>query len=186
MQKKAGNKLIALTRMANILNPFRRILFSNLSSRVNSITAHFYRGFVHAHQTIWLKKFINGLLNLTSELNGIPFNELLIINYPSVNNEVSTHNKNIQALSINVYNNLNGLSLTMMLDLFTTRENIRQGRTYVIWISCMHFGEANYSEWSFSVLIINWNYLITGMFSGNFITFCLHNVVTNGKANTYF
>lgn len=74
----------------------------------------------------------------------------------------------------------------MMLDLFTTRENIRQGRTYVIWISCMHFGEANYSEWSFSVLIINWNYLITGMFSGNFITFCLHNVVTNGKANTYF
>ena len=69
---------------------------------------------------------------MTSEINGIPFNELLIMNYPSVNNEVSTHNKNIQALSINVYNNLNGLSLTMMLDLFTTRENIRQGRTYAI------------------------------------------------------
>ena len=111
MQKKAGNKLIALTRKANILNPFKRILFSNLSSRVNSITAHFYGGFVHARQTIWLTKFINELLNLTSEINGIPFNELLITNYPSVNNEVSTNNKNIQALSINAYNNLNGLSL---------------------------------------------------------------------------
>ena len=50
--KKVGNKLNALTRMANMLKLFKRKLFSNLSLRVNSITVHFYRCFVHAFQTI--------------------------------------------------------------------------------------------------------------------------------------
>ena len=50
--KKAGNKLNALTRVANILNLFQKIHFSNLSLRVNSTTAHFYGCFGHARQTI--------------------------------------------------------------------------------------------------------------------------------------
>ena len=50
--KKAGNELNALTRVANILNLFQKIHFSNLSLRVNSITAHFYGCFGHARQTI--------------------------------------------------------------------------------------------------------------------------------------
>ena len=50
--KKSGNKLNALTRMANIFNPFQKNTFSNLSSRVNSVVAHFYGCFVHARQII--------------------------------------------------------------------------------------------------------------------------------------
>ena len=50
------------------------------------------------------------------------FNELL-----SINNEVSVHNKNIQTHLIEVYKNLNGLSSSLMLDLFTKRENICRG-----------------------------------------------------------
>ena len=45
------------------------------------------------------------------------FNELL-----SINNEVSVHIKNIQTHLIEVYKNLNGLSPSLMLDLFTKRE----------------------------------------------------------------
>ena len=51
--KKAGNMLSALTRMANVLNPLQKNTLSpNLSSRINSITAHFYGCFDHARQTI--------------------------------------------------------------------------------------------------------------------------------------
>ena len=64
-------------------------------------------------------------LSLTSEINDIPFTELL-----SINNEVSIHNKNIQTLLIEVYKNLNGLSPPIMLDLFTTRENIYNLRNF--------------------------------------------------------
>ena len=62
---------------------------------------------------------------MTSEINDIPFNELL-----SINNEVSIHNKNMQTLLIEVYKNLNGLSPPIMLDLFTTRENIYNLRNF--------------------------------------------------------
>ena len=64
-------------------------------------------------------------LSLTSEINDIPFTELL-----SINNEVPIHNKNIQTLLIEVYKNLNGLSPPIMLDLFTTRENIYNLRNF--------------------------------------------------------
>ena len=40
------------------------------------------------------------------------------------------YNKNIQTLLIEVYKNLNGLSPPIMLDLFTTRENIYNLRNF--------------------------------------------------------
>ena len=96
---------------------FKTILFTNLSSRVNSIIAHFYGFFVHAYQTNNLiNKIHKRALSLTSEKNDITLNELL-----SINNEVSIHNKNLQTLLIEVYKNLNGLSTTRKLDLFTAR-----------------------------------------------------------------
>ena len=42
-------------------------------------------------------KLCERALSLTSDVNNIPFNEL-----PSINNEVSVHNKNVQALLIEV------------------------------------------------------------------------------------
>ena len=66
-----------------------------------------------------INKIHKRALSLTSEIKDIPFSELL-----SINNEVSTNNKNIQTLLIEVYKNLNGLSPPIMLDLFTTRDNI--------------------------------------------------------------
>ena len=45
-------------------------------------------------------------------------------------NEVSIHNQNIQTLLIEVYKNLNALSPAIMLDLFTTRENIDNLRNF--------------------------------------------------------
>ena len=62
---------------------------------------------------------------MISEINGIPFIELL-----SINNEVSIQNKNIQTLLIEGYKNLNGLSPPIMLDLFTTREKIYNSRNF--------------------------------------------------------
>ena len=57
-------------------------------------------------------------LNLISEINDIPFNELF-----SIDNEISIHNKNIQTLLIEVYRNLDGLSALTMLDFFTTLQD---------------------------------------------------------------
>ena len=57
-------------------------------------------------------------LNLISEINDIPFNELF-----SINNEISIHNKNTQTLLIEVYRNLDGLSALTMLDFFTTLQD---------------------------------------------------------------
>ena len=62
-----------------------------------------------------INKIQKRALSLISEVNFIPFNDFL-----SINNEVSTHNKNTQTLLIEVYKNLNGLSRT----LFMTRENM--------------------------------------------------------------
>ena len=59
------------------------------------------------------------------EINDIPFNELL-----SINNEVFIHNKNIQALLIEVHKDLNGLSPPIMLDLFVIRNNIYNLRNF--------------------------------------------------------
>ena len=59
------------------------------------------------------------------EINDIPFNELL-----SINNEVSIHNKNIQALLIEVHKDLNGLSPPIILDLFTIRNSIYNLRIF--------------------------------------------------------
>ena len=56
--------------------------------------------------------------SLISEINDIPFNELL-----SNNNEVSIYNKNIQTSLIEVYTNLNGLSPPKMLGLLTAQDN---------------------------------------------------------------
>ena len=64
-------------------------------------------------------------LRLTSEINDIPFNELL-----SITADVSIHNKNIQTLLIEVYKNLNGLSPPIMLDLFTIRNKIYNLRNF--------------------------------------------------------
>ena len=72
-----------------------------------------------------INKIHERALRLTSEINDIPFNELL-----SINNEVSIHNKNIQTLLIEVYKNLNGLSPPIMLDLFTIRNNIYNLRNF--------------------------------------------------------
>ena len=63
-------------------------------------------------------KFHERALNLISEINDIPFNELF-----SIDNEISIHNKNIQTLLIEVYRNLDGLSAPIMLDLFTTLQD---------------------------------------------------------------
>ena len=62
-----------------------------------------------------INKIQKRALSLISEVNFIPFNDFL-----SINNEVSTHNKNTQTLLIEVYKNLNGLSRT----LFMIRENM--------------------------------------------------------------
>ena len=64
-------------------------------------------------------------LSLASDINDIPFNDLL-----SINKEVSIHNKHMQTLLIEVCKNLNGLSPPIMLDLFTIRENIYNLRIF--------------------------------------------------------
>ena len=66
-----------------------------------------------------INKIQERALSLTSEINYIPFNQLL-----SINNEVSIHNKKIQTLPKEVYKNLNRILPPIMLDMFTTTENI--------------------------------------------------------------
>ena len=88
MCKKAGNKLNALTRMTNILNPFQ-----------NTLAKLFLKGQFNYCPLLWMfcSRSWNNLINkiherassLTSEINDIPFNELL-----SINIEVSLYNKN--------------------------------------------------------------------------------------------
>ena len=89
--KKAGNMLNALTRVANILNPFQK----------NTLVKLFIKGQFNYCPLLWMfcSRSSNNLINkiheralsLTSEINDIPFNELL-----SINIEVSLYKKNIQ------------------------------------------------------------------------------------------
>ena len=123
--KKAGSKLNALTKVANILNPFQK----------NTLFKSFIKGQFNYCALSWMfcSRSSNNLINkihekalsLSSEINDIPFNEL---NY--LNHEVSIHNKNIEIRLIEVYKNLNGLSPPLMLDMFTTRENIYNLRNF--------------------------------------------------------
>ena len=90
MCKKAGNKLNALTRMTNILNHFRK----------NTLVKLFIKGQFNYCPLLWMfcSRSSNNLINkthemalsLTSEINDIPFNELL-----SINIEVSLYNKTV-------------------------------------------------------------------------------------------
>ena len=65
-----------------------------------------------------INKIHEGALNLTSEINDIPFNELL-----SIDNEVPIHNKNIQTLSIEVDKNSDGLCPPLILDMLATLQD---------------------------------------------------------------
>ena len=101
--KKARNKLNALTRMADIRNPFQK----------NTLFKSFINGQFNYCPLLWMfcsrssndliNKIYEWALSLTLEIN-VPFNELF-----SINNEVSIHNKNIKTLLIEIYENLNAL-----------------------------------------------------------------------------
>ena len=111
--------------MANILDFFQN----------NTLFKSFIKGKFNYCPLLWMFCFCssNNLINkiheralrLTSEINDIPFNELL-----SINSEVSIHDKNIQTLLKEVYKNLNELSPPIMLDLFTIRDNIYNLRNF--------------------------------------------------------
>ena len=111
--------------MTNILEFFQN----------NTLFKSFIKGKFNYCPLLWMFCFCssNNLINkiheralrLTSEINDIPFNELL-----SINSEVSIHDKNIQTLLIEVYKNLNELSPPIMLDLFTIRDNIYNLRNF--------------------------------------------------------
>ena len=100
--KKASNKLNALTKMANILNPFQ----------MNTLFKSFIKGQFNYCLLLWVfcPRSSNNLINkiykrassMTSEIIDIPFNELL-----SINNEIYMYNKKIQTLLIQVHKNLN-------------------------------------------------------------------------------
>ena len=72
-----------------------------------------------------INKIHESILSLTSEINDIPFSELL-----AINNEVSIHNKNMQTLLIELYKDLNGLSLPIILGLFTTNDIVYNSRYF--------------------------------------------------------
>ena len=84
--KKTGNKLNALTRMANTLDPFQK----------NTLFKSFIKGKFSCCPLLWMfcSRTSNNLINkvheralrLTSKINYIPFNELL-----SINSEVYKH-----------------------------------------------------------------------------------------------
>ena len=123
--KKAGNKLNALTRMANILDPFQKDTLFKLFIKGQLLPTFMDVLFTLVKQFDYCNKIHERALSLTSEINDIPFNELL-----SINNEVYIHNKNIQTLLIDVYKDLIGLSPPIMSDLFTTKENIYNLRNF--------------------------------------------------------
>ena len=104
--------------MTNIFNPFQKNILFKPFIKVQFNYCSLLWMFCPRSSNNLIKKIHKRALSLTSEIDDIPFNELL-----SINNEVSTHNKNIQTLLIEVYKNLDGLSPPIMLDLFTTREN---------------------------------------------------------------
>ena len=111
--------------MANVLNPLQK----------NTLFKSFIKGQFNYYPLLWMlclwsssnliNKIHEKVLSLTSEINDVPFNNLL-----SINNEVSIHNKNIQTILVEVYKNLNGLSPPTMVDLLTTRKNIYNLRNF--------------------------------------------------------
>ena len=123
--QKSSNKLNALTRMVNIFNPFQK----------NTLFKSFIKGqfnycslllmFCSRSSNNLINKIHERVLSLTSEINYIPFNVLL-----SINNEVSMHNKNIKTRLTEVYKNLHGLSIRIILSLFTTKDNIYNFRNF--------------------------------------------------------
>ena len=66
-----------------------------------------------------INKIQERALSLTSEINDIPFNELL-----SINNEVSIHNKKMQTLLIEVYKNLNRITAYNVRHVYDNGERI--------------------------------------------------------------
>ena len=104
--KSAGNKLNTLTRIANILNTFQE----------NTFDKSFIKGQFNYCLLLWMfssrlsnnftNKIHKGALSLTTEIIDKSFKIFSL----STNNKVSLKNKNIQALLIEVYQNLNGLS----------------------------------------------------------------------------
>ena len=66
-----------------------------------------------------INKIQERALSLTSEINDIPFNELL-----SINNEVSIHNKKMQTLLIEVYKNLNRITTYNVRHVYDNGEHI--------------------------------------------------------------
>ena len=123
--KKASNRLNALTRMTNIFDPFQeKTLFKSfIKGQFNYCPL--LLTFCSSTSNNLINKILERALHLTSEINDIPFNELL-----SINADVSIHNKNIQTLLIEVYKNLNRLSPPIMLDLFMLRGNIYNLRNF--------------------------------------------------------
>ena len=66
-----------------------------------------------------INKIQERALSLTSEINDIPFNELL-----SINNEVSIHNKKMQTILIEVYKNLNRITAYNVRHVYDNGERI--------------------------------------------------------------
>ena len=66
-----------------------------------------------------INKIQERALSLISEINDIPFNELL-----SINNEVSIHNKKMQTLLIEVYKNLNRITAYNVRHVYDNGEQI--------------------------------------------------------------
>ena len=123
--KKSGNKLNALTRMANIFNPFQKNTFFKSFIKSQFSCCPLLWMFCSRSSNNLINKIHEKTLSLTSEINDIRFNGLL-----SINNEVSIHKKNIKTFLIELYKNLHGLLPPIMLDLFTTRENIYKLRNF--------------------------------------------------------
>ena len=107
-----------LMKMSNILNLFRKdTLFKSFIMGQFNYCPLLWMISSHSSNNL-INKIHERALSLISEINDIPFNELL-----SNNNEVSTYNKNIQTSLIEVYTNLNGLSPPKMLGLLTAQDN---------------------------------------------------------------
>ena len=124
--------------LADAREEFENIVLLGISTwplKILKWNKSFIKGQFNYYPLLWMlclrssKNLINKIhekvLSLTSEINDVPFNNLL-----SINNEVSIHNKNKQTILVEVYKNLNGLSPPTMVDLLTTRKNIYNLRNF--------------------------------------------------------
>ena len=105
--------------MVNTLNPFQKNTLFKYFSKGQLNYRLLLRMFCLCSSNNLIDKIHERDLNLTSEINDIPFTELLSIKY-----EVSILIKNMQTLLTKVHMNLNGLSPPITLDLFTKRDNV--------------------------------------------------------------